>query len=221
MDRSLDKTAGNSLDKSLNDPSEMGTTLQSALDGDSSALGDLLIHYQNRLLRILHFRMDRRIRGRVDAGDVLQEAFLEATERFEDYRRDPKLPFFLWLRFITVQKLNQFHRRHLGVQARDVSRDVSLYSGPTPEVTSAVLAAQLVGSLTSPSRAAIRAEQHRRLEEALNSMEKLDREVIALRHFEWLSTQETASVLGINESAASSRYVRALKRLKSILDHPG
>jgi RNA polymerase sigma-70 factor (ECF subfamily) len=202
------------------DDSQMETALQLALEGNSSALGDLLLYHQDRLLRIVNFRMDRRIRGRVDAGDVIQEAFLEATERFEAYRRDPKLPFFLWLRFIIVQKLNQFHRRHLGAQARDVSRDVSLYSGPTPEVTSAVLAAQLVGSLTSPSRAAIRAEQHLRLEEALNSMEKLDREVIALRHFEWLSTQETASVLGINESAASSRYVRALKRLKAILDHP-
>jgi RNA polymerase sigma-70 factor (ECF subfamily) len=162
--------------------------------------------------------MDPRLRGRIDPGDIVQEAFLEAMQRFDEYRKDPKISFFLWLRFLTVQKLYELHRRHMGVKARDVSRDVSLFSGPTPEVSSAVLAAHLIGEVSTPSKAAMRAESRSRLEEALNLMETIDREVIALRHFEWLSNQETAKVLGIGESAASNRYVRAVKRLKSILD---
>jgi RNA polymerase sigma-70 factor (ECF subfamily) len=202
----------------IDDHSEACIALREALDGDSASLGKALMSHHDRLVRVVNFRMDRRVRGRVDVGDVLQETFLEATQRFAEYRADHSVPFFVWLRFLALQRLAQIHRRHLGVQARDVSRDVSLHSGPTPQVTSAVLAAQLIGSLTSPSCAAIRSEQQQRLEEALNAMEPIDREVIALRHFEWLSTQETAALLGIKESAASSRYGRALKRLKEILD---
>jgi RNA polymerase sigma-70 factor (ECF subfamily) len=149
---------------------------------------------------------------------VVQEAFVEATVRFEKYVRDAKLPFFLWLRFLTMQKLCQLHRRHLGVKARDVSREFSLYNGPTPEASSAALAAQLVGKLTTPSQAAVRAETRLQLEQALNSMDLIDREVLALRHFEQLSNAEVARVLQISESAASNRYVRAAKRLRSLLE---
>ncbi|KAA5539586.1 sigma-70 family RNA polymerase sigma factor [Roseiconus nitratireducens] len=195
--------------------------LDQALQGDNQVLGDLLMRHHDRLVRVVSFRMDPRIRGRVDPADVVQETFLEAMTRFADYRRDPKMPFFLWLRFLTVQKLCLFHRRHLGVLARDVSRDVSVFSGPSPEVSSAVLAAHLIGKLTTPSQAAIRAETQSQLEDALNLMEPIDREVIALRHFEWLTNQETAQVLHLTESAASNRYVRAVKRLKVILDTSG
>src|SRR3989442_2789770 len=132
------------------------------------------------------------------------------------------MPFFIWLRFITAQRLVMLHWHHLGIEARDVGREVSLYRGALPEATSAALAAQLVGRLTSPSVAAVRAEMKIRLQEALNSMDPMDREVLALRHFEQLSNAETAEVLGIQESAASKRYVRALKKLKEILTNmPG
>lgn len=203
------------------DDSQTALLLQRALDGEPGALGDLLMRDNERLTRVVKFRMDPRLRGRVDASDVVQEAFLEATTRFDEYKRDAKMPFFLWLRFLTMQQLCALHRRHLGVQARDVSRDISLFNGPSPEITSAVLAAQLIGKLTTPSQAAIRAETRLRLEEALNSMEPIDREVLAMRHFEWLSNQETARLLGIAESAASNRYVRAVKRLRFILDGSG
>ena len=142
----------------------------------------------------------------------------EATARFEEYMRDAKMPFFLWLRFLTLQKLCELHRRHLKVKARDASRELSLYNGPLPEATSAVLAAQLIGKLTTPSQAAVRAEMKLQLEDALNSMDAIDREVLALRHFEQLTNAEASRVLGINESAASNRYVRAAKRLKKIFD---
>src|SRR5262249_16813675 len=150
-------------------------------------------------------------------SDVLQEAFLAASQQLPEYLRKPQMPFFLWLRLITGQKLVALHRHHLGTPMRNAGREVSIYRGSLPETSSAALAAQVVGKDTRPSEAAIRAERGLRLQEALNSLDPLDREVLALRHFELLSNAETAHVLEIQEAAASKRYVRALKRLKDIL----
>ncbi len=202
----------------MHESAETELLLRRAEGGDDEALGDLLVRYRERLLRVVGFRMDSRLRGRIDPADVLQEAYLEAAGRFQEYRQNPKMPFFLWLRFLTVQKLLQLHRHHLGYQIRDAGREVSLYSGPLPEATSAVLAAQLLGRQTTPSQAAVRAEMKLRLQEALNAMSRMDREVLALRHFEQLTNTETAKILGLSDSAASNRYVRAVKRLKQIMD---
>jgi RNA polymerase sigma-70 factor (ECF subfamily) len=127
------------------------------------------------------------------------------------------MPVFLWLRFLTGQKLIDLHRQHLGAKMRDAGQEVSLYRGALPLASSASLAAQLLGRLTSASQAAMRAELQLRVQEALNGMEPLDREILTLRHFEMLTNEETATVLDIKKSAASNRYVRALKRLKDIL----
>jgi RNA polymerase sigma-70 factor (ECF subfamily) len=110
------------------------------------------------------------------------------------------------------------HRQHLGVQARDAGRELSLHRGPYPQATSISLAQQLLGRMTSASQAAVRAELQTRLQVVLNGMDVIDREVLALRHFEELTNAEPAEVLGIQKSAASNRYIRALKRLKEILD---
>lgn len=200
-----------------NDSSETDDLPEGAGQVQQQRLGELFARYRDRLRRMVRLRLDRRLQGRVDASDVIQEAFLEATMRFADYVRDPSMPFFLWLRFITGQKLLVLHRRHLGVHARDAGREVSLYRGALPEATSAALAAQLVGRGTTPSQAAVRAEMRVRVQEALNSMDPMDREVLALRHFEQLTNAEAAQVLEIQESAASKRYIRAVKRLKEIL----
>ncbi len=189
-----------------------------AIGGDPQALGQLMSKYQDRLLRVINFRIDRRLRRRVDAADVVQEAFVEAAQRTGDYDATHNIPFFLWLRYLALQKLAQLHRHHLGVQARDAAREVSIFQCATPQATSAILAAQLLGSLTSPSRAALRAESKLQMEQALNEMDEIDREIVALRHFEQLSNQETAELLNISQSAASNRYFRALKRLKSVMD---
>ena len=167
---------------------------------------------------MIQVRLDRRLQGRVDPSDVIQEAFIEASARLHDYLANPSMPFFVWLRFITIQKLMILYRHHVRTQARDANREISLYSGILPEASSAALAQQLLGRQTSPSQAALRAERKFRLEEALNRMQTIDREVLLLRHFEELGNLETASVLGISPTAASNRYVRALKRLKEILE---
>ena len=127
------------------------------------------------------------------------------------------MPFYLWLRSLTGQKLIDMHRQHLGAKMRDAAQEVSLYRGALPQASSVSLAAQLLGRLTSASRAAIRAETQIRVQEALNSMDPMDREVLTLRHFEMLSNEEAAQVLGLSKSAASNRYIRALKRMKDIL----
>ena len=185
---------------------------------DRADWGGFLATHRGRLRRMVALRMDERLRGRVDPSDVIQEAFLEATARQQDYDRDPDpMPPFLWLRFLALQRLQIAHRQHLGTQARDAGREVSLHGGAAPAASSAALAAQLLGRDTRPSVAAIRAERQRRLQEALNAMDPVDREVLVLRHFEELTNAEVARELGLQESAASKRYIRALRKLKEIL----
>ena len=191
--------------------------LQAVAAGDPARWGELLTRHQDRLKRMVALRLDQRVQSRIDASDVVQEAYLEASARLPEYLKQPNMPFFLWLRFLTGQKLQELHRRHLGVKMRDANREVSLYRGGLPEATSAALAAQLLGHLTQPSQAAMRAEMKLQLQEALNRMDALDREVLVLRHFEQLSNAEAARVLDIQEAAASKRYIRALRRLKEIL----
>src|SRR5262249_49932541 len=152
----------------------------------------------------------------LDASDVLQDAYLDFSRRFPEYAANPTMPFFLWLRTLTSQRLIDLHRQHLGAKMRDAGLEVSLYRGALPQASSVSLANQLLGRLTSPSQAAIRVETQIQVQEALNTMDPMDREVLTLRHFETLSNEETAQVLGISKKAASKRYIRALERLQEI-----
>ena len=139
------------------------------------------------------------------------------ARKLPDYLARPGLPFFLWVRHLTGLKLAEVHRRHLGTQARDADRELSLHRGGLPEADSVSLAAQLLGQLTTPSQAAVKAERRLMVQEALAAMDPVDREVLALRHFEQLSTSETAEVLGMSKAGAGSRYLRAIKRLREVL----
>ena len=188
------------------------------MENDRADWGQFLSAHRDRLRRMVALRLDHRLRGRIDPSDVIQEAFLEATERRPEYQRQPNpMPPFLWLRFLTLQRLQLVHRQQLGARSRDAGREVSIHAGSFPQATSAALAAQLLGRDTRASEVAIRAERKRRLQEALDAMDAIDREVLVLRHFEQLSNGECARVLGLNDSAATKRYLRALKRLKDIL----
>jgi RNA polymerase sigma-70 factor, ECF subfamily len=198
-------------------PSETLRRVERATQGDQQALGRLLDQYRDRLRRMVELRLDPRVQGRVDASDVIQEGFIDATRRLDEYARDPSAPFFIWLRFLVGQRIVDIHREHLGAQARDVGREVSLHRGPMPEASTAALAAQLLGNLTSPSLAAARVERKIRLQTALNAMDPIDREILILRHYEQMTNGEVALVLELDKSAASKRYTRALKRLKEIL----
>ena len=199
------------------DRSDTAHLLERLRGGDRQALTDLFQRYRERLRRMVELRMDARLQGRVDASDVLQDAFLDAAARLDSYLQRLDLPAFLWLRLVVGERLTICHRRNLGAKMRDAGQEVSLYRDPLPQASSAALASMLLGRLTSPSNAAIRAEQVLRVQEALNSLDPLDRDVIALRQFEELSRAETAQVLGISEPAGAKRYMRALRRLKAVL----
>jgi RNA polymerase sigma-70 factor (ECF subfamily) len=188
-----------------------------AAGGDSIALSTLLEQYRERLKRMVSLRLDRRLQKRVDPSDVVQEALIVASNRLQEYSSNPPAGFYLWLRWITADKLLNVHREHLGTQKRDVSQEVSIYRRPMPEACSVSLAQQLLGQLTSPTEAVARAEMQLLVQDVLNSMDPIDREILVLRNFEQLSNAETAETLGIKRSTASKRYITALKRLKQAL----
>lgn len=198
--------------------SEIDALVDHVMHGDKQALGILFHHHRQRLWRIVNFRLDQRLLGRVDADDILQEAYLAAEKRLEYFLHDSPESFFIWLRLIVQQTMIDVHRRHLGTQSRDASRERQVSGGWTPESTSFSLSHHLLGHLTSPTQAALRAELSTQLNLALETMGDLDREVLALRHFEELSNSETAKALELSEQAASLRYVRALGRLRKILE---
>ena len=209
-------------DAKVDDPGAISETLKRAAAGDEQALRTVLAEHRDRLKRMVHLRLSRRLAGRVDDSDVLQEAFVEVARKLPEYAREPKLPLFMWLRHLTALKLAEVHRRHLGTQLRDADREVTLHRGGLPLADSVSLAAQLLGTLTTPSQAAIKAETRLLVQEALNGMDPIDREVLALKHFEQLSTAEIAEVLGLSKAGAGSRYLRAIKRLRAILEQiPG
>jgi RNA polymerase sigma-70 factor, ECF subfamily len=185
--------------------------------GDRGALATLFDQYRDRLRRMVELRIDPRLRVRLDASDVLQEAFLDVARDLDAYLADPKLPPLLWLRLHVGRRLTTLHRHHLGTRMRDAGLEVSLYRDALPEASSAALASMLLGRHTSPTQAALRAERLLRVQEALNSLDAIDREVLALRHFEQLGRAEAAQVLGISQNAGAKRYFRALKRLKDVL----
>jgi len=184
--------------------------------GDAGAAGEVFAACRERLKKMVRLRLDRRLQGRLDASDVLQEAFLDVQRKAPDFAAKG-MPAYLWLRLIVAERLLILNRRHLGAQTRDAGREVSLHRGGLPAASTHSLANLLLGRLTSPTQAAIRAERQLKLQEALNGMDELDREILALRHFEELSNTEVATVLGLTKTAASNRYIRALKRLKEIL----
>jgi RNA polymerase sigma-70 factor, ECF subfamily len=195
--------------------------LRLAAAGDGESWQALVGRSRDRLRRMVVFRLDPRLRGRVDPSDVLQEAYLEAWRDLGSYLDRPEIPFFLWLRGVAGNKLRELHRHHLGTQRRDPRREVSIQGGATSESTTTALAARLLGDLTRASEEAARRERKLRLHEAIDAMDPLDREVLALRYFEQLSPGETAGVLGIKEKAAGVRYLRAVRRLKAILQSLG
>jgi RNA polymerase sigma-70 factor (ECF subfamily) len=194
--------------------------VERASQGDEDAWHQLVTAHRPRLRQMVALRLDRRLSGRIDASDVVQDSLVDAARRLPEYAKNPAMPFFVWLRFIAGERLLDQHRRHLGAQARDAGREISLYHGAFPEAPTADLAARLLGRLSTPSHAAMRIEQTIRLQEALNSLEPIDREILALRHFEQLSNREAAEVLCLDSSAASKRYGRALLRLKDVLTPP-
>ena len=183
-----------------------------------AVLNRVLASFRPRLRKMVGLRIHPKISARVDASDIVQDAFFEAAKRLEDYLEQRPMPFRIWLRRIAAQKLVDVHRRHLGAEARDARREISYYPHRALAVDSEALSEHLIASVSSPSEMAQRAERKAKLAQVLDGLEPIDREIIAMRHFEQLTNAETACELGIQESAASKRYVRALHRLAELLE---
>ena len=185
--------------------------------GDTTALGDLFALFGPQLRRMVELRLDPRLGQRVAPSDVLQEAYLAALARWEHYFRKEGLSFYVWLRLIVNQSLVDLHRRHVEAQKRGADREAHAAPAAWAHATSLSLARHLVAQLESPSQVVRQGETLAQVQAALESLDPLDREILTLRHFEELSNNEVAELLGWQKAAASNRYVRALGRLREAL----
>ena len=186
-------------------------------EGNKDALATVFSDYRERLRRIIQFRIDYRIAARISDSDVLQETYIAAAKRLPHFSTQTEMSAFLWLRLLAKQQLVDIHRQHLKAEKRDARKELSLQPNQASAQTSMALAVQLVGSITAASEVVAKAEAIALLEAALDEMNDIDSEVIALRHFEELTNIETASVLKLQPSAASKRYLRAMSRLSQLM----
>lgn len=187
-----------------------------ARQGDARALAELFRVYQPPLQRMVELRLDGRLRRRLDPADIVQDAWVEIVRRFDEWCRQDELPFHVWVRLIAGQSLASSQRHHLAAHMRDALRDEPL-RGTRSTVGAANMADAFVDSATSPTQAAAREELRQSVCTAIESLDEIDREIVAMRHFEGLSNDETAAELGIEPSAASMRFMRALMRLRPAL----
>ena len=194
---------------------ETNPDLDSLIQGRESALGAVFARHQRPLERMIEFRLDERVRGRVDPEDVMQEAFIEAARRLKEYLAAPQVSFYVWVRQITYQTLLSVQRRHFG-QKRDPRLEVNGQANANQDATCLSIFSEFVGQLTTPSQVLMKQEQLDHLKKILSDMDEIDREVLALRHFEHLSNSQIAESLGISVTAASNRYVRAMTRLSEV-----
>lgn len=181
------------------------------------AVARQLDQYRARLRRAVELRLDPRLRGRVDASDVVQEALVEAVERYSEYEEREGGSLYLWLRFLAQQRLLQLRRYHLEAARRSVCVERRIDQQPASSNCD-VLAERIVASTATPSSICSRQETRARVLRAVESLDPLDREILALRYFEELSNGETAQVLGVPESTASTRFLRALRKIKRVLE---
>lgn len=197
--------------------SETQELLAGAGKGQAAAVNQLLDRHREALRNMVRARMDQKLGRRVDASDVVQDVLLEASQRLDDYIRDPKMPFGLWLRQMAQDRIIDLHRRHRVARRRSIDREQQLGAGAMGDKSSLELVAQLRDPELTPAAASLRKELHERFVEAIDHLEEEDREIILMRHFEQLSNSEAADLLGLSQPAAGMRHLRALRRLREVL----
>jgi len=192
--------------------------LDGARGGDSAAVNQLLDRHRDALRRLVQMRLDRKIRGRVDVSDVVQDVLVEASRRLTEYLKHPQLAFHLWLRHIAKDRIIDAHRRHRGSAKRSVDREQQLAIPTGMDRSTIELVAQIQDPEMTPAAQVVQREMVQVVEEALTSLNDQDAEIIVMRHYENLSNQEVADALKLTEPAASMRYLRAVRRLREVLD---
>jgi len=199
------------------DHTQTGELLARARDGRVEAVNDLLERHRAALRRMVDARMDQKLARRIDASDIVQDVMLEASQRLQDYLKDPRIPFALWLRQMAQDRVIDMHRRHRLAGRRSLDREQPLVAGGQADQSSLELAAQLMDPDLTPAAHALREELREQFLVALDQMEEPDREILFMRHFEHLSNSEAANILGLSEPAAGMRHLRALRRLRLLL----
>ncbi len=190
--------------------------IECARQGDRSAVDHLFALHRERLRAMVALRLDRRLAGRVDPSDVVQDAMTEASRRLTEYLSRDDYPFYPWLRRIAWDRLIQLHRVHVLASKRSVDREAR----PTVELSDAsvcYLADHLQGSIASPSQLVVQEESRQAVRRALEQLDENDREIILLRHVEQMPTKEIAAMFGVSYDALRSRYRRALEQLHALL----
>ena len=190
--------AGNAFAKQVSlvsDKSNQLRLVQEACEGDDEAMATLFGIYRDRLHRMVSFRMDRRLAGRVSTSDVVQDVYIAAAQRLKHFDGERGGSFLGWLRLVAEQTLTDLHRRHIMSQKRNALRETSVPTTGFSPNTSVCLINQIAGTASSPSHQVSRTETAELVEQAINRMDPVDREVLALRHFEELSNGEVAEVL--------------------------
>ena len=177
----------------------------------------LVDKYRDRLKRLADLRLGTEMKGRVDSSDVIQEACIDALKQYDQFQDDPQNSGYCWLRFFVCQKIVQMHRKHIRTKSRDARREISI-DRCGPQADSSILAIHLLDGTTTPSKIVSKKEMQDCLVEALDQLDTVDREVIALRNLEQLSVDETANILGLTRDAVYKRHSRAILSLKKIMD---
>jgi RNA polymerase sigma-70 factor (ECF subfamily) len=193
-------------------PDGVDELLDQVAAGDADALNQLLARERPFMRRVVEIRLDGRLRARLDPSDVVQEAQLEVSRRLPDYLHRRPMSFRLWLRQTTFETVLRLHRFHLTAECRAVAREL-----PLPEDSSLTLGRQLLARGAGPPEQLVERELARRVREGLARLGEDDREVLLLRAFEGLANADVAAILGIDSSAASQRFGRALARLRRLL----
>lgn len=201
------------------DRTDTDRLLSAARDGQTGAVDELFGQFREPLRKVIGLRLDPVLARRVDASDIVQDVLVEANLRLTEYLKSPTMPFHLWLRHLAQDRIIDTHRRHRTAQRRSIDREQQIAAHPAwaDDGSSAGLVAQLIDQERTPASEAIQAELARKLTAAVEQLSEDDRDVILMRHHEQLSNQEVANLLKLTEAAASMRYLRALRRLRTVL----
>ena len=201
---------------SMDETTDIEEDRQRLREGGEIALAEAFSRYRRKLERIIEFRLDPSLRARVDPADILQEAYLQIARRLAEFVEGVPVSLFVWMRQKTIQTMIDVQRMHFR-DKRDAHRERALAVPDHGQTSSISIARYLIDDVTSPSLAAVRSEEFATLQSALEGMNEVDREVLAMRHFEQLNNSEVAQSLGLSPTAASNRYIRAMTKLAEIM----
>ena len=202
------------------DDDQTSTLLKAARAGDSDAVNRLLEKHRGPVRRLIEMRLDQKVRRRIDVSDVVQEVMVDASTRLDKYLNNPAMAFHLWLRQIASDRIIDTYRRHRGTAKRDMDREQPIVFSRGPDQSTMELAAAICDPAVTPATAATNREIALQVERAIERLAEPDREIVLMRHYEHLSNIETAQVLNLSPPAASMRYLRAVRRLRELLDPP-